>query len=50
MQHRHLVGGLANEFHVVLNDQNGVVLRHALQEFGRFLAFLAGHARDRLIE
>jgi hypothetical protein len=50
MQHRHLLGGLSDEFHVVLNDEDGVVLRHALQELGRFLTFLPGHTRDRLIE
>jgi hypothetical protein len=50
MQHGHLLGGLPHKFHVVLDDQNGVILRHALQELGGFLTFSAGHARDRLIE
>ena len=50
VQHRHLLGGLSDEFHVVLNDEDGVILRHALQELGRFFTFLAGHTSDRLIE
>jgi hypothetical protein len=50
MQYRHLVGGLSDEFHVVLDHEDGMILRHALQELGRFLAFFAGHASDRLIE
>jgi hypothetical protein len=50
VQHRDLVGGLSDELHVVLNDEDGVVLRHALQELGRFLTFLAGHPSDRLIQ
>ncbi len=50
MQHRHLLGGLPDEFHIVLDYQDGVILRHALQQLGCRLAFLAGHARNRLIE
>ena len=50
VQHGHLLGGLPDEFHVVLDHEDGMILRHALQELGRFLAFSAGHASDRFIE
>jgi len=50
VQHRHLLGSLPDEFHVVLDHEDGVVLRHVLQELGCFLAFLTGHARNRLVE
>ena len=50
MEYRYLMGGLPDEFHVVLDHQNGVILRHTLQELGGFFTFLAGHASDRFIE
>ena len=34
MQHCHLVGRLPHKFHVMLDDQNGVIVRHVLQELG----------------
>ena len=50
VQHRDLVGGLSDELHVVLNDEDGVVLRHALQELGRFLTLFGGHTSDLLCQ
>jgi hypothetical protein len=50
MQDLHLVGGLPHKFHVMLDDQHGVIVRHALQELRGFLPFSAGHAGNRFIE
>ena len=50
MQHGHFMGGLADEFHVVLDHQDGVLLCHTLQELRGFLAFPARHTSNRLIE
>ena len=50
MQHRHPVGCLAHEFHVVLHHQYGVFLGQVLQNLAGLLAFLAGHAGDRLVQ
>ena len=36
MQDRHFVGGLPHKFHVMLDNQHGVILCHALQELSGF--------------
>src|SRR6478752_4016829 len=51
MQHRHALGNLAHECHIVLDDQN----RHALgverlDEFARPERFLRRHAGRRLVQ
>jgi hypothetical protein len=50
MQHGHLLSGLPDEFHVVLDHQDGVILRHALEELCRFRTLFTGHASDWFVE
>ena len=50
VQHRHPVGCLAHEFHIVFNHQHGVFPGQVEQNLAGLLAFLPGHAGDRLVQ
>src|SRR2546428_13097392 len=48
VEHRHLGAELADEFHVVLDDQDGAVARDAEEQLGGARGLFVRHARHRL--
>ena len=46
---RDRLGNLPDKFHVMLNDDNGMLVGQRLKQVAGFLGFLIGHSRDRLI-
>ena len=50
MQHRHLPGDLADENHVVLNDDDAVLAGEAHEQLAGFASLLVGHAGGGFID
>ncbi len=50
MQHRDLVGDVLDEFHVVLDHDDRLALRDAIEQFGRQLALARAHAGNGLVQ
>src|SRR5256886_13532107 len=50
VEDRHLGAELADEFHVVLDDQDGAVARDAEEQLGGARGLFVRHARHRLVD